>query len=303
MSMRVYNLSAIEKMRQRLYDDIILNFVHEIISGPVLLELTQTIMLNIPGVWNTDVVRASLIDVCGQQLDKRKAQDIAWRLAGNVQQLKLNRSVPPYLKQTGNEWVPCEIINVEQATRYFAKTDKEKLVPGAWITFRILAGSPSGKTITKFWSDKLGAFLSPSFGFAKWKNRPEKWPEHKPYLAYRSSKQYFGLRVNLLVTPELCVDGKLGFEKIRVSKTMQDYNREILTKRSKFNFKCPKNYSHECYSCPIGKDSCIAACHARTYIKRHCPECKSEAAWFDPQAKSDLCLKCRRRFNGATKWV
>lgn len=293
-----YNLKRIFKLKKKLYEDLLLEHSQEKISGANLTSIAETIMFNLPGVNSAETIKASLVDVYGKVFDDVIAKDISWRMAGNMHELKMGRPVPSWSVQTTDEWVPAQIVSVDVGTTVRKKKGQKTEISGAGITFRVLAGSPAGHTLAKFWSNSLCSFLAKDFGFSRWRNKPEKWPDSKPFLAYRSVRQLFGLRLNLLFTPKTCEEGKLSFDNVKITKSLQEYNRELLSKRARFKYSCPKGFTHPCHLCPVGKKECSVACHAATFVQKACRMCRKQDAWFDPVAKVGLCENCRANHKG-----
>lgn len=296
-----YNIRLVLANQEKIFDELRLHFIHEVMAGEVLEAVCGLIKSQLVGVFNTDAIRASLIDVYGKQLTPKMALEISWRMAGNVPQLKMGKSVPPWQRQIEDEWVPAQIIKAEYTRRKVVNAEKRVVnSQGVWVGFRILAGSSAGMTCHRYWSDKFCAFVSHEFGYSKWRSRPQKWPDNKPFLPFEHATQMYGFRLHLLFTPKSCADNKLAYEQIRITKSMQEYNRSLMTKRTRFLFQCPMQYSHPCHKCPVGRDRCVAACHPKTYKLQNCSGCNQDA-YFDPATPATICVSCRIKASGDTQ--
>ena len=87
--------------------------------------------------------------------------------------------------------------------------------------------------------------------------------------------------------------GSPNFDKVKVTNTFEQYNREIMRNRARLGgFQCPANYRHRCFNCPIGYDKCSVGTHPRTYIKHQCVSC-DKLAWTDPKcSEQGTCVDC-----------
>jgi hypothetical protein len=287
---RSHNLRRVFAARDKIFDDLILKYSNEVIADDMLDEVSDLVLKVISHCTSAKVIRASMLDLLTLSVSKEnlaKFYCFAWRIAGNIDLLKAGRPILPYKYQTASEWVPVEIESVKR-TLIVSKEKSE--IPVNELTMRVLAGTPASKTITSVWTDGLTRYMKSFLGFSKKRTRPNNWPASKPFLAYENQNQLYGLRMMALLTPESCNE-KLRYEKITCSSSMVKHNKELLTKRARFNFECPFKYKHACHACPVGKDRCVVACHARTYVQGSCVFCRKNS-FFDKKLSKDMCVAC-----------
>lgn len=255
------------RLERETFDELV-QAVHDLLSVKVPVRVTFD----------------SLVHLAGLTLSEDLFHDTAWRLAGNRRRLRNYTAVLPWNRQVEDEHVPVQITGVRRA---FAGDGK----PGADMDFKILAGSPAAMCITKFWTRRYCHFLAKGFGFSKpWGKYP-----------FEDVFQFYGLRLTVLIDCKLSRTEPV-FEHILEDKgklqpqALYDYNRELLRLRSRPQgyFHCPRNYqpSVRCHHCSAGVDQCIAAVHARTYVKQHCKNCGVQDAYFDPESVRVVCVDC-----------
>lgn len=146
---------------------------------------------------------------------------------------------------------------------------------------RVLAGTACPLVLQKFWSREACGFMSSRLGFS---NRYGKRP-------YQSALLMTGLRLCVLLEPELCRDGPM-FQHVVVPDFCLRHNRELLKARLQRIPPCPQAYTHPCYRCTVGADACPFATHRDTFVVQPCPACGQAEAVFDPEMSLNACRKC-----------
>lgn len=204
---------------------------------------------------------------------ENELRDYAWRLAGNLSLLRAGKPVVPWVRQVEEEWMPMQIVSCQ------LKRDRGDRV-GAEYTFRVLAGTAVGALVKKFWSRKFCSYAARNIGFT---SQNKKFP-------FRDVSELVGLRLYGLFTPELSSESP-RFDTIQASSAFLTYNRELIKKRFRVDFQCPKGYQFNCHQCPIGYDKCSLGTHAQTYERHECQFCNL-TAWFDMKKNSDMCIEC-----------
>ena len=222
-------------------------------------------------------LRESLALLVGTEISRETLVKIGWILAGNEHRLRGGITVSSWHKQPFDEWVPVQIMDCQLRRTKFGKS-------GADFTFLILAGLASSEKVKRFWSSRFCAYAAPDIGFTKpWLRLP-----------FKKMAEFVGLRIIVKVEAEKSKQVPF-FDKIDVTPAMVEDNRQLIRKRLRVGFTCPKEYTHPCALCHIGYDGCECGTHPRTYVKVHCEEC-SELAWTDPRLLSlRICLKCHRK--------
>jgi hypothetical protein len=236
----------------------------------------------LPSGIDPSIVRDSLRHLAGTKLTGLKIETEAWRLLGNVQRLKDYYAVPPWTKQQQDEWVPLQIIQ----SRLF-RTPRGKI--GHLFRMRILAGLSCPLVVEKFWSQSFGFIMARRIGFT----------QPSGPLPFRDGSELVQLRLFGLVEPDRS-DSKPDFEKVKCPASMVKHNKKIIRDRQRgegTDFRCPYEFIHQCYLCPIGyaqgERTCPVAVHPATYVKDLCERCGG-AKYHDPSRKgSTLCVDCQ----------
>lgn len=226
----------------------------------------------------------SLSHLAGTYVTDRVLDAVCWRMAGNVKRLKQRKAVPPWHVQRVPEWVPVQVTACKRE-----RTSKGKL--GARFQFRVLAGTPAGLFMEKFWSLKFCRYIAVDCGFSKYRKSRRVIP-----FPYTAPEQLVGLRLFARVMPKLS-DKEPGFDGIGFTATTTKFNKVTLGCRFRRNesFRCQLKMTHEqlqCHHCPVGFVKCRAATHRHDWVQKACPECNDDEAYFDPERKSETCIDC-----------
>lgn len=260
------------------------------------------------GTTDFRAVLDSLRSLAGRSLTEEVAGEACWRLAGNLHRLLAGRTVPPWTVQTEIEWVTVQIDSVvKRFRRYKAKTQEQSMQAdvkgmvsraGAIVRYIVLNGLPAGKMFEKFWTTDLCETIKSEFGFDKF-NR-EKFSRNvsvRPPWPFLDVREFYRMRLQVRLEPELCQFGELGFKELRGTSATKAWCRGIMRKRLRDGFACPANYADDfpCHSCPAGLTSCPAACHAEDYLIGRCETCKRDKTHLDPLIDLDTCIECCAR--------
>lgn len=213
------------------------------------------------------------------------------RLAANLDRLRLGHPVYPWAGRSGPAWTLFRFTRAAPA--------KLGRNTGTAYQARALSGEAAGLVASAFWNDRQPFLLSWLFGFDAKRTRAT--PRARSVYPYAAPAQYVGMYFFGLVTVETCQRG-LGFGRVHVTPDLKARNRRLLRARYRIDegTGCPKGYGpdHPCHRCPVGYaslDGCGVAVHALTYVRRPCPGCDRPDAWFDPEAKTGLCVACDRK--------
>ncbi len=225
-------------------------------------------------------LHASLRHLVGQEMTEKRLFEVAWRLAGNLRQLKDGQAVTPWVRQAAAEWVPIQVV----ATRYaIQKKPQEKYGrSGRTMRFKVMAGTPCPAEIIQWWSNEKLDVVANAIGFKR--NSP---------LYKADQAEFMSMRFVGLVEPRLSDRGP-SFFHVGCPPSMLEYNRDLIKMRRRIDFACPEGFDHACHLCPLGVRSCEAAVHPEDYAEGPCPAC-GRTWWFDtdPGFVNDNCISCQ----------
>ena len=267
------SVSRIFSLRDKIYDGLT-EYVGTSPSGDEYKAFIDDLYTILPkGARYADIFEACSY-IQSKELTKLLIFELAWRIAGNWEQFKVNKVVYPWLGQGAKEWVPVQVM----------KAVKTKLTSGecGWAyKLRILAGSPCPLVIWKSWSYKACNYIASKIGFTPtW----DKYP-------FREGSELTSLRFQVEIDPKYCRNGKPGFNNIQSTPSLEKWNRTVLKARAHIDPPCPYGFTHFCYQCPVGYKDCLAGTHVATYVKQFCQICNAET-WHDPEA-DNVCVSCR----------
>lgn len=236
-----------------------------------------------------DVLADTLMDLRGQRATPQALELAAWRVAGNHARLAAGIPAPAWHRQVEPEWAPAVVTGVQR--------DKRGRNAGYRLRVRFLGGYPAGLYSTRFFSTRFCRFVAPQFGFSAWPMSPERVPT--VLYEFRHPREFVRLRFYAFVTPAESHSGDPGFEQLRFSASVLDWNREIMRKRTRYAapYVCPRHYpvEHACYKCATGYEHCPAGCHRRDYVTRPCLMCNTQDAVYDVDVSEDACLACHAK--------
>jgi hypothetical protein len=240
-----YRLKQILALRNKAYETLD-GFLHDAHTDVGFENLADNIAKELPGVSYTTVFD-SVQELAGAELTPTLLYSTLWRLAGNLDTLRSGTAVPPWHGQRTLEWVPIVVLAYKSH-----RTQKNKI--GGLFTCRVLAGSPASLELTKFWSRGFCQLLSSRIGYsAPWRKKP-----------FKHSTQLVQMRLMVLMDPEWSQPNLPAFSEICGTSGLIRHNQEIIKKRYKDGWKCPRGFRHECHSCFVGYKECPAACHPNT---------------------------------------
>jgi hypothetical protein len=264
-----YNLRAIIETRNKILDE---GGAHSfmVLTGTYFQDFVSLVHSVLPGVPRS-ALELSAGELIGRELTDERFLDFAWRIAGNTTSLRSGKPVLPWAFQAAPEWCPLRVI---RAT--FGRNRKD--LPGTWLTFQILAGSPCPMEVRRFWTRPQAKFVSNRLGYNRKAGRP-----------YHGANHFVGMFLYGLFEPRLSEE-KPGFHQVRVPDTMLAYNRRLIDGRRQR--PCPaKGYHHPCEHCTLGYDACEFAIHPRTFYKDRCFACSRQDVLFDPD-NPEKCVEC-----------
>ena len=272
------SLSAIFALRRRLVDDAY-EFYGLTLKGEILLAFAHYIRKSIGLKVGFDAVYESCRTIAGGALDDATLYDFAWRLAANLSLLKAGAPVVPWTGQADLEWVPVEVLAVAPAVNKYRRVVADCVVVS-------LAGTSAGVRFSKRWTQKEYSLLASVFGYTP--------PWAKPPMPFHNRDEMTGLRFWALIDPERSSSSRPGFRRVRLNGQLLSHNLRLIKIRARVD-PCPRGYTHECYRCAVGRDSCPAATHPLAYYCDACGKCSEPQAVFDPALSKTLCLRCEVR--------
>jgi hypothetical protein len=290
----VYDLHRVLSLRDKLCEDLVFQFSQETGSVALLPHVVAVLRKHLPTSISERAVKDSLVDTIGKPLDRPFLRQLAWRIAGNLPRLRKGKAATPWLCQRQEEKSPAVILHVEKLTREMGRGDSRQKETGGMVTFEVQAGTQAGLRLRKWWTTRFVARHRQVFGFARFSRRPDRCPPGKPFLGFEDVRQLGQLRVQLRFTADSCKDG-LDFDGFACPASALEYNRQLLTLRTRSTDPCPVGYQHACHVCSVGLDRCRASCHPLSYQRRACQECQKPDAYFDPALRRSTCVECTAR--------
>jgi hypothetical protein len=237
-------------------------------------------------VWSDRVKILSdmLFDYYGKEVTPVSRNEIAWRIAGSVGQLKKFKPMEKTFVARLPEWTMLRIEDM----RYGIPTHLGK--PTLAVTFRVFDGPFGGLTFIqripyKYWM----AVIKRDLGFPAYKH------VHK-------NEFVLARMAGLLEVQE-----HPRLNEFYASSGMQAHNRKMRKERST---PCTFGYKWECCACTRGHSranfergpdgdlrysDCPRATHSMTYKQGSCPRCRRDDAWFD--AGDKMCVECKADLN------
>lgn len=281
MKARGFSYRRVVRRRDALVARAMRPYIAAKLVGETIGDLCDDMMAEMPPTVSRDALFESLRVFAGDQMSRRTAFELAWRLSGNIDLLIEGRPVLPWARQLRNEIVP---VRVE-----YMRPEKRKDSAGYVLYCRALAGSPCPMIFPKFFSKRSCNAIARTLGFsAPWGLYPFKDP------------MYF---VNLMFFAHIEAEKSKEtpfFHEISCSAGLKSENKPRIEVRTRAK-PCPQRFKHQCAQCPIGYDTCPAGIHPKSLVKRACTKCCSDG-FFDPNdEESQTCMNCR--FSHATEKV
>lgn len=277
--LKSHNVTKILKLTKDICDDLsVLSFLGPKLEPENLQMFVDAVCDKLPKTIMRKTVFDSSTYLGTVEITQQELKRYAWRLAGNLDKLIAGEPATPWLRQTELEWMPLQIVDW-QILRNF----KGAIVCN--YTFRILGGSATSELVTKRLSRRACIGFSSELGFSKKSRKPK-----AGRICFNDFADLFGMRLYGLFDPKLSITSP-QFWHMGCSGSFKTYNRELLKKRARIGFVCPKNFTHMCSKCPVGADHCVAATHAKTHRSKMCDTCK-QTTWFDLSQSVDMCISC-----------
>lgn len=290
-----HNLTQVESLAGRLRRT--LERSGSQLTGEQFDQLVAQVKEVLPTSVPRRAVYESLRHLAGQRTTREQLHATAHLLAGNLPLLRKGNPVHPWSFQHKAEWVPVQITS--------ARLGKHNDKVGWHFGVQILAGSPAGLRISKFWNNNFCRFISRELGFKR--RPPVNSRTLQPVIRqFRHPTEFVQLRFSALLDPELCErsDRGLDFQKIKVRVAERKWNQRKMDQRDRVlpGHSCPIGKTAEqllCFKCPLGylpSDSqrCEAATHGYPWQAYDCPSCK-QRAWRDPVVSERECVSCARK--------
>jgi hypothetical protein len=269
-----FRLVAVGKLRKKIYSDVFADRCGSVVDSEALVEMTRSLLKITAGI-HRDAAYETLRVFLGERLLQPVAVDMTWRIAGNMSKLIGGVAVRGWAGQTEVEWMPVQIISIQQARPFKDVTNE--------CQFKVLAGSACPTVVTRYLSRPALKYIARKVGFSSpWNSYP-----------YHFVEELIGLRCVAKFTPELVRNGHPGFREIACPSSIMKWNRDTyLAVRCRKKKECPQKFTHPCAHCAFGLDRCQYAVHPKTYELGLCPECNNADAVFDPASRSSVCVKC-----------
>lgn len=226
-----------------------------------------------PGSATEEVVRASLIDLGRLPITRRSTIAAAWRLAGNIDKLRVGEPIRPWDGQRNSDPVPVMFTDSLPTRTKYGKV-------GSTYSALVIGGEAAGMTARGFFTRK----------FVRWASKFLGWGKTRDAIRIAKDSELVGMyALAVLKQGETRLP---ALEKLQPpSGSLLKHNKSLIKKRARDGFACPQSYTHPCYACHIGYDGCVAAVHSSTYTARQCDEC-GQLSLFDPSQNSEFCIRC-----------
>lgn len=274
MSRQPFSYKRIRQYRDRIAERAFRPYIGAMLVGDTLRDVCRDVLAELPAAASQPALFDSIRALAGTRFTRKVAHTLAWRLAGNLEQLKNGQPVLPWTRQLEDELVP---LCVEGVRPY-----KRKTTTGYMLECRAIGGTPCPMMFTQFFSQNSCRAISQTLGFsAPWGAYP-----------YTTATHFLHLLFFAHVESERSRETPV-FSTVSTSSSMLQHNRALIEVRTRAR-PCPYAYEHSCLHCWLGTDQCTFATHTRTYTARYCDACQTDA-FFDPQDSGGLCVRCKNR--------
>lgn len=272
MKIKGFSLKKVLDRRTQLYDRALRTYAGARIIGDTVTDIVDDLVAQLPDTVSRDAVYETIRPLAGDILTEAKARELAWRIAGNIDQLLEGRPIHTWTQQLHDEAVPVRIERMRPARR--------KDVPGWTLFCRVLAGSPCPLVFPQFMSSRSCSRIARTLGFsAPWHRYPYSTPLHF---------------VNLMFIANLEAaksDSAPYFQTISNTSALVNLNRGLIEVRCRAR-PCPRGYAHPCEKCWVGYNECPAGIYPKTLVMRVCASCLTDA-YFEPTDDGNVCINCR----------
>ena len=258
--------------RDRIYARAMPPYYDATLVGQTITDLCNDILPLLPQAASRDALYESLRVLAGTRLDYKTAKILAWRIAGNVDQLIAGNPVLPWTRQVADEIVPVRV----QAVR----PDIRKKQEGFSLECRALAGTPCATVFTQFVSKRSCNAISRPIGFTG------------SFGLYRFSTPYHFVNLLFFAHIEAARSHEFPqFQEVSSNSSLRSENRQKIEVRCRAK-PCPRGHVHPCLKCWVGYNECPAAIRAESLVSRECPQCHKDE-FFEPGSGSLICINCR----------
>lgn len=271
-----FDMARIHALRRRIVDEAGFAYLEDSLESDSFQAFVDAVAALLPASVARPVVFDSCRSVLGRPLTRRRLETLAWRLAGNVSRMQRDIPIYPWSQQDADEWVPVHVVSGEYTTTRRGDLACE-------YGFRVLAGTSAPLLFKQTLTRKHCNVLASRLGFSRSRKRGK--------LPFRDSYQLVNLKLCVLVEMELSKN-RPGFYHMAVPPVFQSQNIQLLKKRYRVGWECPRDYHHPCHKCVVGYKDCEAATHRDTHILKNCYHCLREDARFDPERSTEMCIAC-----------
>jgi hypothetical protein len=280
-----YNFRQIEILKKKLLDDPLMwKHYHAVLTGDSFAQFVNDVGQLLGGSVNPRVLEESCMPVLGKEMTRSRLNAFSLRIATNIKRLRQGEVCRPWTRQIEDEWAPVEILRCWPGRN--RKGDQ-----GSHFQFLVLAGTPVGFGMFRFWTQTQCHYIGRELGFSGRKNRPLLHPSYM-----------VRMRFSALFEPRLSLE-RPGFHKVRMTSGLARYNEPLMLGRFYREPGCkPRNYEHACHVCYLGYSSCPLATHPLDYKQEICDRCADPKAWHDPADEElDMCVRCSTKIRLAPK--
>lgn len=311
---RPVSLSDVVKLQKELAECVLFPYYSVFVTPELFSEIVNAVRAAAAAAVDAGVFTQTCLNIAGRELTRETAEDLAWRIAGNLDRLKgspRRREDPvpalPWGGQCSREWVAADVVRSDTGVRRFRAAKGVAAGPdgfvhrrGSDVRFRILTGPPAGRLVDRFWSLDVCDLHKSAFGFDK-KNR-ERFSTRvgtRAIRPYQDPREFFNMRVFLLLDPSATRADHVAFTHVRGSPGTIAYNRTLIDWRMRDGHTCPRKLpdSFDCFRCPAGFGECAAACRPDSLVKHACESCGRSDRYFDP-VNPLHCVDCPKRRHG-----
>jgi hypothetical protein len=229
--------------RRARYLAVLTTYAGKPVDGTVIRALKRVIVDTYDDSY-ADSVQQTVMQYTSEKLSTRTISLIASQLAARHNELARGPLERFRIANVNQEWVPLEILGLQQAVWRDTK-------PGIQLKLECLAGTPAGHVFDRKLPLNWLNYLAYQIGFT----RRMPYPDDRFWLF--EGLRFWGSMVKLDERDEL------DFVDFSVDSNMKKLNKEILKLRLRYDIEsdveCPRGFEHECSSCQVSCHECPAA--------------------------------------------
>jgi hypothetical protein len=273
-----YNLTQIDALRRKLVDDPLMwPYYNATPKGDDFACFVQDVGKLLGNTVDPQILETSCMPLLGKELTKTRLKVFALRIAANIQRLRSGEVILPWVSQGEEEWAPVEVV------RSWPGRNRKGVI-GSYFQFLVLAGTPVGLSVVRFWTQPQCNYVGIELGFSRRRKRPLIHPSYMVRLRFLA-----------LFEPKLSGE-QPGFHKVRMTPGLTRYNGHFMKDRFHRAPGCPpRGYEHACHVCWLGYGNCVMAVHPLDYEQKICDHCATPKAWHDPADDMDCCINCANK--------